>query len=44
MVQLLILYHVVCARAAVAGGHGSTRDMDDSALAQMVAGTETVAL
>src|SRR4051795_5725585 len=44
VVQLLILYHVVCARAAVAGGHGSTRDMDDSALAQMVAGTETVAL
>ena len=44
VVQLLILYHVVCARAAVAGGHGSTRDMDDSALAEMVAGTETVAL
>jgi len=44
VVQLLILYHVVCARAAVAGGHGSARDMDDSALAEMVAGTETVAL
>src|SRR3954470_456715 len=44
VVQLLILYHVVCARAAVAGGHGSTRDMDDSALAEMVAGTETVPL
>ena len=44
VVQLLILYHLVCARAAVAGGHGSTREMDVSALAQMVASTETVPL
>jgi phosphoribulokinase len=44
VVQLLILYHVVCARAAVAGGHSSPRDMDTSALAEMVAGTETVPL
>ena len=44
VVQLLILYHLVCARAAVAGGHGSTRDMDVSALAEMVASTETVPL
>jgi phosphoribulokinase len=44
VVQLLILYHVVCARAAVAGGHGSTRDMDLSALADLVAGTESVRL
>jgi hypothetical protein len=43
-VQLLILYHLVCARAAVACGHGSTRDMDVSALAEMVASTETVPL
>jgi phosphoribulokinase len=44
VVQLLILYHLVCARAAVATGHGSTREMDVSALAQMVASTETVPL
>ena len=44
VVQLLILYHVVCARAAVAGGHGSTRHMDVSALAEMVASTQTVSL
>src|ERR1700748_3219659 len=44
VVQLLILYHLVCARAAVAGGHGSTREMDVSTLAEMVASTETVPL
>jgi len=44
VVQLLILYHVVCARAAVAGGHGSTRDMDLAELAELVAGTESVRL
>jgi phosphoribulokinase len=37
VVQLLILYHLVFARAAVAGGHGSTRDMDRSALDELVA-------
>jgi len=42
VVQLLILYHLVTARAAVAGGHGSTRDMDLSALDELVASTESV--
>jgi phosphoribulokinase len=44
VVQLLILYHLVCARAAVAGGHSSPREMDESALADMVASTATVTL
>jgi len=44
VVQLLILYHLVFARAAVAGGHGSTRDMDLNALDKLVASTETVSL
>ena len=44
VVQLLILYHLVCARAAVAGGHGSTRDMDLSTLDKLVSSTQTVSL
>src|SRR3954471_21265434 len=42
VVQLLILYHLVTARAAVKGGHGSARDLDHSALDQLVATTDSV--
>jgi phosphoribulokinase len=42
VVQLLILYHLVCARAAVKSGHGSTRDMNLSALSELVASTDSV--
>jgi phosphoribulokinase len=44
VVQLLILYHLVFARAAVAGGHGSTRDMDLTALDRIVSSGEIVHL
>jgi len=44
VVQLLILYHLVTARAAVAGGHGSARDLDLTALDALVASTETAPL
>jgi phosphoribulokinase len=44
VVQLLILYHLVFARAAVAGGHTSTRDMDLNALDRLVTSPETVQL
>jgi phosphoribulokinase len=44
VVQLLILYHLVFARAAVAGGHGSTRDMDLTALDRIASSGEIVHL
>jgi phosphoribulokinase len=44
VVQLLILYHLVFARAAVAGGHTSTRDMDLNELDRLVTSAETVQL
>ena len=41
LVQLLILYHLVTARAVVSLGGGSARDFDLSALEQLVANEET---
>ena len=40
LVQLLILYHLVTARAVVSLGGGSARDFDLSALEQLVANEE----
>jgi len=39
-VQLLILYHLVTARAVVSLGGGSARDVDLSSLEQLVANEE----
>jgi phosphoribulokinase len=44
IVQLLILYHLVTARAAVAGGHGSARELDLSALDELASSAETAHL
>jgi phosphoribulokinase len=44
VVQLLILYHLVTARAAVAGGHGSARELDLSALDELVASSGTATI
>jgi phosphoribulokinase len=44
IVQLLILYHLVTARAAVAGGHGSARELDLSALDELAASAEAAHL
>jgi len=44
VVQLLILYHLVTARAAVANGHNSARELDHSELDELVATTHTAPL
>jgi phosphoribulokinase len=41
LVQLLILYHLVTARAVVASGGGSARDLDLSALDELVSSEES---
>jgi phosphoribulokinase len=44
LVQLLILYHLVTARALVASGHGSARDLDLGAVTDLVASGEAAQL
>ncbi len=44
LVQLLILYHLVTARAVVSLGGGSARDFDLDALEELVASEETAPL